>query len=139
MERENEEQVILTDWVYDCYKGKTLKKLLEDEEEARNDMKRLLRRLEGVVDGQAQSAPQSKIETAAAFVPPSSTSMKDLWIILGSPMPDSTISLKSPLPLKGNTSPNFMSISEAKKLRVNIKLWDLQGTRFTLYFGEMAI
>ncbi|KAM1157813.1 hypothetical protein ACFX2B_028140 [Malus domestica] len=50
MERKNEEQVILTDWVYDCYKGKTLKKLLEDEEEARNDMKRLLRRLEGVVD-----------------------------------------------------------------------------------------
>ncbi|KAM1064320.1 hypothetical protein ACFX13_029028 [Malus domestica] len=32
------------------YGGKTLKKLLEDEEEARNDMKRLLRRLEGVVD-----------------------------------------------------------------------------------------
>lgn len=50
MERENEEQTILMVWVYDCYKGKTLKKLLEDEKEARNDMKRLLSRLEGVVD-----------------------------------------------------------------------------------------
>ncbi|XP_068344298.1 G-type lectin S-receptor-like serine/threonine-protein kinase RLK1 [Pyrus communis] len=43
MERENEEEVILTDWVYDCYKEKTLKKLIEDDEEARNDMKRLER------------------------------------------------------------------------------------------------
>ncbi|CAL2236819.1 unnamed protein product [Prunus armeniaca] len=43
MERENEEEVILTDWVYDCYKEKTLNKLIEDDEEARNDMKRLER------------------------------------------------------------------------------------------------
>ncbi|KDP20397.1 hypothetical protein JCGZ_05280 [Jatropha curcas] len=41
MERENEEEVILADWAYDCYKQKRLDKLVEDEEEARNDSKRL--------------------------------------------------------------------------------------------------
>ncbi|WCJ19005.1 G-type lectin S-receptor-like serine/threonine-protein kinase LECRK3 [Euphorbia peplus] len=41
MERENEEEVILCDWAYDCYKGKRLKMLVENDEEARNDMKRL--------------------------------------------------------------------------------------------------
>ncbi|KAL6129814.1 hypothetical protein ACLB2K_073163 [Fragaria x ananassa] len=41
MERENEEQVILTDWVYDCYKQRRLYELIEDDEEARNDMKRV--------------------------------------------------------------------------------------------------
>lgn len=43
MERENEEQVILTDWVYDCYKQRRLNELIEDDEEARNDMKRVER------------------------------------------------------------------------------------------------
>lgn len=43
MERENEEEIILTDWVYDCYKEKMLAKLVENDEEARNDMKRVER------------------------------------------------------------------------------------------------
>ncbi|KAL6125144.1 hypothetical protein ACLB2K_073204 [Fragaria x ananassa] len=43
IERENEEQVILTDWVYDCYKQRRLNELIEDDEEARNDMKRVER------------------------------------------------------------------------------------------------
>ncbi|KAM5556940.1 G-type lectin S-receptor-like serine/threonine-protein kinase LECRK4 [Rosa sericea] len=43
MERENEEEVILTDWVYDCYTQRRLNKMIEDDEEARNDMKRLER------------------------------------------------------------------------------------------------
>ncbi|PRQ59686.1 putative protein kinase RLK-Pelle-SD-2b family [Rosa chinensis] len=43
MERENEEEVILTDWVYDCYAQRRLNKMIEDDEEARNDMKRLER------------------------------------------------------------------------------------------------
>lgn len=43
MEKENEEEVVLIDWVYDCYKEGRLHKLVEDDEEARNDMKRLER------------------------------------------------------------------------------------------------
>lgn len=43
MEKENEEEVILIDWVYDCYKGRKLYKLVENDEEARSDMKRLER------------------------------------------------------------------------------------------------
>ncbi|KAJ9158696.1 hypothetical protein P3X46_024257 [Hevea brasiliensis] len=41
MENENEEEVILADWAYDCYKEKILDKLVEDDEEARNDIKRV--------------------------------------------------------------------------------------------------
>ncbi|KAL3516580.1 hypothetical protein ACH5RR_023482 [Cinchona calisaya] len=40
MERQNEE-VILTEWVYDCYTRRTLHKLVEDDEEARSDMRQL--------------------------------------------------------------------------------------------------
>ncbi|KAK4285548.1 hypothetical protein QN277_002234 [Acacia crassicarpa] len=43
MGRENEEEVILVDWVYDCFKARKLSKLVEEDEEARNDMKRLER------------------------------------------------------------------------------------------------
>ncbi|KAJ4711693.1 Receptor-like protein kinase [Melia azedarach] len=43
MEREKEEEVILTDWVYDCYKENKLDVLVENDEEAKNDMKRLQR------------------------------------------------------------------------------------------------
>lgn len=43
LEREQEEEVILIDWVYDCYKGRKLEKLIENDEEARNDMKRVER------------------------------------------------------------------------------------------------
>ncbi|KAL5762814.1 hypothetical protein ACOSP7_019078 [Xanthoceras sorbifolium] len=43
MERENDEEVILTGWVYDCYKQRRLGKLVEDDEEARNDMKKMER------------------------------------------------------------------------------------------------
>lgn len=43
MEREKEEEVILTDWVYDCYKENKLNVLVENDEEAKNDMKRLQR------------------------------------------------------------------------------------------------
>ncbi|KAF2319348.1 hypothetical protein GH714_014953 [Hevea brasiliensis] len=41
MESENEEEVILADWAYDCYKVKRLDKLVENDEEARNDIKRV--------------------------------------------------------------------------------------------------
>ena len=41
MEREREEEVILTDWVYDCYKSKRLYMMVEDDNEAKNGMKRL--------------------------------------------------------------------------------------------------
>lgn len=41
MESENEEEVILADWAYDCYKEKRVDKLVEHDEEARNDIKRL--------------------------------------------------------------------------------------------------
>ncbi|KAL3516585.1 hypothetical protein ACH5RR_023487 [Cinchona calisaya] len=41
MERQNEEEVILTEWVYDCYTERTLHKLVEDDEEARSDMRQL--------------------------------------------------------------------------------------------------
>ncbi|KAI9116482.1 hypothetical protein K1719_012649 [Acacia pycnantha] len=43
MGRENEEEVILVDWVYDFFKARRLSKLVEEDEEARNDMKRLER------------------------------------------------------------------------------------------------
>ncbi|KAI3824663.1 hypothetical protein L1987_06130 [Smallanthus sonchifolius] len=43
VESENEEEIILTDWAYDCYKGRELEKLIENEDEARNDMKRVER------------------------------------------------------------------------------------------------
>ncbi|KAA8520292.1 hypothetical protein F0562_014548 [Nyssa sinensis] len=41
MERENEGDAILTDWVYDCYKVHRLDKLVENDAEARNDMERV--------------------------------------------------------------------------------------------------
>ncbi|XVE86292.1 hypothetical protein DITRI_Ditri18aG0023700 [Diplodiscus trichospermus] len=43
MERENEEEVILVDWVYDCYRCRRLDKLVENDEEAKIDMRRLER------------------------------------------------------------------------------------------------
>ncbi|XP_059651801.1 G-type lectin S-receptor-like serine/threonine-protein kinase LECRK2 [Cornus florida] len=43
MARENQEDAILTDWAYDCYKDGRLDKLIENEEEARNDMRRVER------------------------------------------------------------------------------------------------
>ncbi|KAF8396082.1 hypothetical protein HHK36_017694 [Tetracentron sinense] len=36
---ENEEEAILVDWAYDCYKDGRVGKLVEDDEEARSDMK----------------------------------------------------------------------------------------------------
>ncbi|KAM7476667.1 hypothetical protein LguiB_023910 [Lonicera macranthoides] len=41
--RENEEEIILTDWVYDCYKSRRIEKVVEDDDEARTDMKRVER------------------------------------------------------------------------------------------------
>ena len=38
---ENEEEAILIDWAYDCYKGHRLDKLVENDDDARNDMRRL--------------------------------------------------------------------------------------------------
>ncbi|XP_058222861.1 G-type lectin S-receptor-like serine/threonine-protein kinase LECRK3 [Rhododendron vialii] len=43
LERENEEDIILTDVVYDYYKHRRLAILVENDEEARNDMKRVER------------------------------------------------------------------------------------------------
>ncbi|KAM7476666.1 hypothetical protein LguiB_023909 [Lonicera macranthoides] len=43
MERKNEEEIILTDWVYDCYKSRRIEKVVEDDDEARIDMKRVER------------------------------------------------------------------------------------------------
>lgn len=43
LERGNEEDIILTDVVYDYYKCKRLAMLVENDEEARNDMKRVER------------------------------------------------------------------------------------------------
>lgn len=40
-ERDNEEEVVLTDWVYDCYKGGRLALLVTNDEEAKSDMKKL--------------------------------------------------------------------------------------------------
>ncbi|XP_050275851.1 G-type lectin S-receptor-like serine/threonine-protein kinase LECRK2 [Quercus robur] len=40
-EAENEDQMILADWAYDCYKDKKLDLLVENDEEATNDMKRV--------------------------------------------------------------------------------------------------
>lgn len=34
-----DEEVALVDWVYDCYSKRMLNKLVENDEEARNDMK----------------------------------------------------------------------------------------------------
>ncbi|GKU87799.1 hypothetical protein SLEP1_g2139 [Rubroshorea leprosula] len=42
-ERENEEEAILTDWVYDCYKERRLDKVVENDEEAINDMTKVER------------------------------------------------------------------------------------------------
>ncbi|KAK2637137.1 hypothetical protein Ddye_031929 [Dipteronia dyeriana] len=39
----NQEEEALMDWVYECYKGKQLEKLTENDEEASNDMKRVER------------------------------------------------------------------------------------------------
>ncbi|KAJ9685837.1 hypothetical protein PVL29_017773 [Vitis rotundifolia] len=38
---ENEEEMILIDWAYDCYRGHRLDKLVENDDDARNDMRRL--------------------------------------------------------------------------------------------------
>ncbi|KAI3709778.1 hypothetical protein L2E82_39544 [Cichorium intybus] len=43
MEREKDEEIILTDWAYDCYKARKLEKLIGDEDETRSDMKRVER------------------------------------------------------------------------------------------------
>ncbi|XWS41082.1 hypothetical protein CRYUN_Cryun17cG0049800 [Craigia yunnanensis] len=43
MERENEEEAILVDWVYDCYRRRRLDKLVENDEKAKIDMRRLER------------------------------------------------------------------------------------------------
>ncbi|GKU87792.1 hypothetical protein SLEP1_g2133 [Rubroshorea leprosula] len=43
VERENEDEVILTDWVYDCYKKKRLDRVVENDEEAINDMTKVER------------------------------------------------------------------------------------------------
>lgn len=40
-EREKEEEVVLTDWVYDCYREGRLELLVTNDEEAINDMKKL--------------------------------------------------------------------------------------------------
>ncbi|KAM0002393.1 putative protein kinase RLK-Pelle-SD-2b family [Helianthus debilis subsp. tardiflorus] len=42
-ESEKEEEIILTDWAYDCYKGRKLERLIENDDEARTDMKRVER------------------------------------------------------------------------------------------------
>ncbi|KAK4842367.1 hypothetical protein QYF36_020242 [Acer negundo] len=39
----NQEEEALMDWVYECYKGKKLEKLTENDEEASNDMERVER------------------------------------------------------------------------------------------------
>lgn len=41
MERRKEEEIILIDWVSDCYKARRLDKLVEDDEEATCDMRQL--------------------------------------------------------------------------------------------------
>ncbi|KAF5764587.1 putative protein kinase RLK-Pelle-SD-2b family [Helianthus annuus] len=43
VESEKEEEIILTDWAYDCYKGRKLERLIENDDEARTDMKRVER------------------------------------------------------------------------------------------------
>ncbi|WOH14605.1 hypothetical protein DCAR_0934125 [Daucus carota subsp. sativus] len=43
MERDNEEEVILVDYVYDCYKERVLEKLVVNDEEVLNDLKRFER------------------------------------------------------------------------------------------------
>ena len=40
-EAENEDQMILADWAYDCYIDKKLDLLVENDEETTNDMKRV--------------------------------------------------------------------------------------------------
>ncbi|MFS7889588.1 putative protein kinase RLK-Pelle-SD-2b family [Helianthus anomalus] len=43
VESEKEEEIILTDWAYDCYKERKLERLIENDDEARTDMKRVER------------------------------------------------------------------------------------------------
>lgn len=43
MDMENEDRVILSDWAYDCYVAKKLDLLVENDEEALDDMKRVER------------------------------------------------------------------------------------------------
>ncbi|KAG6789231.1 hypothetical protein POTOM_005321 [Populus tomentosa] len=43
MESEKEEEIILADWAYDCYKGRKLDELVKADEEVKNDMKTLER------------------------------------------------------------------------------------------------
>ncbi|KAL4027391.1 G-type lectin S-receptor-like serine/threonine-protein kinase RLK1 [Cucumis melo var. makuwa] len=43
METEDEDEMILSDWVYDCMNEKEIEKLVRDDEEARDDMKRVER------------------------------------------------------------------------------------------------
>ncbi|GLU00936.1 hypothetical protein SLE2022_182700 [Rubroshorea leprosula] len=42
-ERENEEEAILTDWVYDCYKERRLDEVVKNDEDAINDMTKVER------------------------------------------------------------------------------------------------
>ncbi|XP_038902211.1 G-type lectin S-receptor-like serine/threonine-protein kinase LECRK3 [Benincasa hispida] len=41
LEAENEDEMILSDWVYDCMKERKMEKLIKNDEEAENDMKRV--------------------------------------------------------------------------------------------------
>ncbi|CAK9314170.1 unnamed protein product [Citrullus colocynthis] len=41
LEAENEDEMILSDWVYDCMKERKMEKLIRNDEEARSDMKRV--------------------------------------------------------------------------------------------------
>ncbi|KAJ6947931.1 receptor-like protein kinase 1 [Populus alba x Populus x berolinensis] len=43
MESEKEEEIILADWAYDCYRGRKLDELVKADEEVKNDMKTLER------------------------------------------------------------------------------------------------
>ncbi|KAL4027392.1 G-type lectin S-receptor-like serine/threonine-protein kinase RLK1 [Cucumis melo var. makuwa] len=43
METEDEDEMILSDWVYDCMNEKEIEKLVRDDEEARDDMKKVER------------------------------------------------------------------------------------------------
>ncbi|KAM7472435.1 hypothetical protein LguiA_010618 [Lonicera macranthoides] len=43
IERENDEEMILTNWIYDCYKSRMIEKIVENDEEVRTDIKRVKR------------------------------------------------------------------------------------------------
>uniref|UniRef100_A0A0A0KZA5 Serine-threonine/tyrosine-protein kinase catalytic domain-containing protein n=2 Tax=Cucumis sativus TaxID=3659 RepID=A0A0A0KZA5_CUCSA len=43
METENEDEMILSDWVYDCMNERKMETLMREDEEGRSDMKRVER------------------------------------------------------------------------------------------------